>query len=406
MQSVDATSNDDARGRGPLDGLRVIDLTTVIMGPYATAMLGDLGADVVKVETPQGDMTRHVGRSQTPGLGPLTLNLQRNKRSVALDLNAAEDRTAFDDLVAGADVVITNLRPKSRRKLGLTYEQLQAVRHDLIFCTAQAYGSMTPRADEPAYDDIVQAASGFAMIPVLAGEEPAYTRSVIADKVCAFAINQAVLAAVVNRERTGEGQWVDVPMADTMISFNLVEHLFQATRCESTEPVGWTRVLAPNRKPMRTGDGGWICLLPYSDQNWRDLLQAIGRDDLLDDPRVATMNSRNAHMGFLLGILTEASPSRTTAQWLEICEHLRVPAAELLDVRRVTDDPYVRGQGILQHGVHPDEGRYWALSTPVHFSRTPIRAPRPAPPLGADNAALVGTPIVPAGRPNGHPHSA
>jgi crotonobetainyl-CoA:carnitine CoA-transferase CaiB-like acyl-CoA transferase len=374
---------------GPLAGFTVLDLTTVIMGPFATAMLADLGAEVIKVEAPGGDMTRRIGASTHGDLGPLTLNLNRSKRSVVLDLGAPDDRAKLDELVASADVLVTNLRPRARERLGVTYERLSAVRPDIVLCTAQAYASASDRADDPAYDDIVQAASGFAMIPTLAGEEPAYTRSVIADKVSAFAINQAVLAALLHRSRSGEGQWVDVPMVDTMISFNLVEHLFEGTRLDSPSEIGWTRVLAPNRKPMLTRDERWVCLLPYSDDNWTDILRFIGRDDLVEDERVQSMNQRNAHMGFLLGVLHEAARERTLEEWLDFCRQARIPATELLDLRRAGEDAYVRERGILLASEHPHAGRYWALPLPVSFSGTPLSAPRPAPRLGEANSTLL-----------------
>lgn len=388
-KSENSAPDRSSRRSGPLERLTVLDLTTVIMGPYATAMLADLGAEVIKIEAPGGDMTRHIGRSSRGDLGPLTLNLQRSKRSVVLDLYDPADRERLDTLVASADAVITNLRPRSRARLGLTYERLTSVRPDIVLCTAQAYGSTSSRADEPAYDDIVQAASGFAMIPTLAGEEPSYTRSVIADKLSSFAINQAVLAALVHRERTGTGQWVDVPMVDTMISFNLVEHLYEGTNLDYPGEIGWTRILAPNRRPMRTADERWVCLLPYSDDNWKRILTFIGRADLVDDPRTRTMNDRNANMGFLLGLIHEAARERTTDEWLEFCADVGIPAAELLDLRRAHEDPYVRERGIMLASEHPDEGKYWALPLPVRFSRTPVSRPRPAPRLGADNESLL-----------------
>jgi crotonobetainyl-CoA:carnitine CoA-transferase CaiB-like acyl-CoA transferase len=375
--------------QGPLAGLTVLDLTTVIMGPYAMAMLGDMGAQVIKVEPPSGDVSRYFGEGVTPGMGPLTLNLQRNKQSVVLDLARPADRRRLDDLVSRADALVTNLRPASREKLGLTYERLSAVRGDIVFCTAQAYSSLSERADRPAYDDIVQAASGFAMIPTLAGERPAYTRSVIADKVCAYAINQGVLAALLHRQRTGEGQWVDVPMVDTMVNFNLVEHLFQATRHDSGSSVGWTRVLSQGREPMRTSDARWICLLPYSDRNWHDLLRAIEREDLVDDERVRTMNNRNANMGFLLGVVAAAVAGRPASHWLEVAERLGIPATELLDLGQASADPYLIERGVLVEATHPLEGRYWAFPVPTYFSKTPVAAPRPAPALGADTEVLV-----------------
>lgn len=384
-----STRGDAVSSAGPLSGVTILDLTTVIMGPYATAMLADMGADVIKVEAPRGDMTRHIGHSQAPGFGPLTLNLQRNKRSVVLDLTKPKDRARLDDLVRSAHGVVTNLRPSARTKLGLTYEQLSEVKPDIVFCTTQAYSSLSAHADDPAYDDIVQAASGFAMIPTLAGEEPSYTRSVIADKVSAFAINQALLAALIYHERTGIGQWVDIPMVDTMISFNLVEHLFEGTRVDDAGSVGWTRILSPSRKPMLTADDRWICLLPYSDADWQTILGIIGRPDLRSDERIRDMNTRNANMNFLLSIVAEAVRSKTADEWLSICRAEAIPAAELLDLRNAHEDPYILERGIMVQSEHPEEGKYWALPLPVHFSASGPTPTRPAPALGANNGDVL-----------------
>lgn len=371
-----------------LAGVRIVDLTTVIMGPYATAILADLGADVVKVEPPTGDMTRGIGAARHPGMSALTLTLQRNKRSIALDVASPEGAAVLRDLLRDADVVVTNLRPRSRTKLGLDPEDLLDAFPRLVVCTAQAYGSGTDQRDDPAYDDIVQAASGFAMIGDLLDGQPGYTPNVVADKISGLHIVIGVLAALRHRDRTGRGQHVDVPMVDTMIAFNLVEHLAGHTFDPPAGPFGWPRVLVPERKPHRTADG-WICLMPYSRRNWEDFFALSGQPELANDPRFRTVDDRHRHMGELLGLVDAVTPTRTTAEWLRICTERDIPAAPLRDLTTAHQDPYVLDRGLLAHATHPTEGPYFTARTPVDLSDSPVAQTRPAPRLGEQTAELL-----------------
>lgn len=373
---------------GALAGLRVIDLTTVIMGPFATATLADLGADVIKVEALDGDMSRDIGARRHEGMGALTMNLQRNKRSIAVDLTTCAGRDILDNLVRDADVLVTNLRPRSRQKLGITYERMSTINPGLILCTAQAYGSQTAYRDYPAYDDIVQAASGAAKLAEHVDGAPRYAPYVIADKVVALYIVIAVLAAAMEKKVTGRGQAVDVPMVDAMIGFNLVEHLGGHTFAPAEGDFGWTRVLTPERVPHRTADG-WICIMPYSAQNWRDFFTAAGLPELVDNPRYATVDDRHRYMGELLTAVREVAPRRTTAEWLEICETRGIPASDLLDLADAHNDDYVVGQDLLAKHTHPTEGEYYATRTPFAMSRTPVGLRRHAPLLGQDSAEIL-----------------
>jgi len=376
------------RADGALGGLRVIDLTTVIMGPFATVTLADLGAEVIKVENLDGDMGRGVGARRHPGMSALALNLHRNKRSVAFDLSAEEGQKILDDLVRDADVVVTNLRPSSRAKLGITYERMSAINPGVILCTAQAYGSTSRYGNAPAYDDIVQAASGAARLFELIDGEPRYAPYVIADKVVGLYIVIAVLTALVERSRSGRGQAVDVPMVDAMIGFNLVEHLAGHTFSPPEGPFGWARVLVPERVPHRTSDG-WICLMPYSTKNWNDFFRLVGREELVDHPRYATVNDRHRHMSELLSIVDESAAQRTTKEWLILCESYGIPASDLLDLAHAQDDGYVRDRSLLVKRTHPTEGDYYTTRTPFDMSRTPVAFNRHAPALGADTESVL-----------------
>ena len=374
--------------QGCLHGLRIIDLTTVIMGPFATATLADLGADVIKVESLEGDMSRGIGASRHDGMSALTLNLQRNKRSIAVDLNSPDGRAILDDLVRGADVLVTNLRPRSRAKLGITYERLSKINAGLILCTAQAYGSETAHRDDPAYDDIVQAASGSAKLSELVDGVPRFAPYVIADKVVGLYIVIAVLAAAMDKRTTGLGQEVDVPMVDAMIGFNLVEHFGGHTFTPAEGDFGWARVLTPERAPTRTADG-WICVLPYSTKNWNDFFTLADRPDLVNNPRYATINDRHRHMGELLSEVRKVTPERTTSQWLTACAQHGIPASNLRDLATAHDDEYVLAQELISKRDHPTEGEYYATRTPFRMSRTPASLTRHAPMLGEDSAHVL-----------------
>jgi crotonobetainyl-CoA:carnitine CoA-transferase CaiB-like acyl-CoA transferase len=364
-----------------LAGTKVLDISSVVMGPYATAILGDLGADVIKIETPGGDVGRNLGPSRNSGMSALTLNLQRNKSSVMLDSKTAEGRAYFEELIRGCDAVVTNLRPKSRERLGISYDRLQSLNPSVVLCSGQAYSSMSKQADEPAYDDIVQAASGLCDLYRRVDGEPRYAPYVVADKVCGLTMVQGLLAALVHRERTGEGQWVDVPMVDTMLAFNLVEHLSGQTFVPPAGPIGWNRTLVAERRPHRAKDG-WICLMPYSDRNWQDFFMRVDRPELCADPRFSANDARHRNMADLQSILAEITPSRTVAEWQELCRSADIPIQEVLDLDHLDASEYARSRQTLRRRTHPSEGDYLSVRFPIDFSRTPADTSRPAPRLG------------------------
>ncbi|MGC0366938.1 crotonobetainyl-CoA:carnitine CoA-transferase CaiB-like acyl-CoA transferase [Rhodococcus sp. 27YEA15] len=366
---------------GPLVGIKVIEIASVIMGPYAASVLGDLGADVIKIETSDGDVGRNLGPARNKGMSALTLNLQRNKSSVVLDTKTEPDREYFEELIRGCDVLVTNLRPKSRERLGVSYEQLERINPGVILCTGQAYSSTSTMADQPAYDDIVQAASGICDLYRRVEGEPRYAPYVVADKVCGLMMAQGVLAALVHRERTGVGQWVDVPMIDAMISFNLVEHLSGKTFVPSTDPVGWNRTLVPERRPHRARDG-WVCLMPYSDRNWKDFFGLVDRKDLLSDNRFDSNSTRHVNVAQLQSFLCEIAPTRTVAQWRELCTSADIPFQEVVDLDDLGSSEYARSRGILKEVTHPTEGDYIRVRFPMDFSASPVETGDSAPLLG------------------------
>ena len=374
--------------RGALEGVRVIDLASVVMGPYATQILGDLGADVIKVEPPAGDMSRRTPPERHPGMGALALNVNRNKRSVALDLKSPDGHAAFLDLVATANVLVTNMRPGALRRLGLDAATLTARHPGLVYCSAQGFRSDSALADRAAYDEIVQASSGMADLMRRATGTPTYAPTIPADKVCALTIVYSVLAAVVHQRATGEGQVVEVPMTDTLLAFNLVEHLAGHTFEPAEGPMGFSRSMAGGHEAVATADG-WACILPYTPANIADFFTAAGRDDLATDPRFTDRTALARHQSELYAAVAAIAPERTTAQWGELCAAHSIPFAPVLDLEDAQDDPYVADGGLLTTTEHPTEGTYRSIGFPVRLSRTPGGMRTPTPVVGQDTAAVL-----------------
>jgi crotonobetainyl-CoA:carnitine CoA-transferase CaiB-like acyl-CoA transferase len=367
-------TSDDEITAGPLTGIRVLDLTSVVMGPWATAILGDLGADVITVEPPYGDTNRAMGPGPHPQLSGVSLNLLRNKRNIDLDLKTDGGRELLLRLAAGCDVFVTNLRPGPLARMGATYEQVAAVRPDVVYCQAQGWPSDTDDAERPAYDDIVQAASGLADLAGLAGgPAPALMPTILADKVSALTIAYAVLAALLHRERTGAGQRVEVPMVDAVRAFLLVEHGAAAIPQPALGPAGYQRILSVERRPQRTVDG-WINLLPYSAEHYDFLFELGGRTDLVGDPRYASGRARIANSSFLYAQVREIVAARTTAEWLEICRAHGIPATAVGRLEDVV--------AALPEAEHPRAGRYRVVPPPARFGATPSSVRRPAPLIG------------------------
>lgn len=373
---------------GPLAGVRVIDLTTIVMGPMACRILGDLGAEVIKVETAEGDFMRHFEPKRSEGMSAFTLNINRNKRSMVLDLKSTVGRQAMLDLTATADVVVTNMRPAALDRLALSYEDLVTVRPDLIYCSAVGFGSDGPYAGQAAYDDVIQAVSGFASMSAYDGQEPAFAPSIIADKVAALHISYAVNAALFRREKTGQGDKIEVPMAELMAAFNLVEQLNGHTLEPKQEPFSYPRLRTKHRKPRRSADG-WVCLMPYTNKNWSDFFSLIGRPELVEDPRFATVNDRLVNIDALYGTLDEITPLRTTAEWMQVCGELSIPATPVNDLEHIAEDPHFKAVELLSVHDHPSEGPYRVVKDPVSFEKGNGGLQRHAPRIGEHTAEVL-----------------
>jgi len=369
---------------GMLDGIRIVDMTGVVFGPYATHMLADLGADVVKVEPPQGDVMRMAGRpARTRLMAAAHLTLNRGKRSIVLDLKIPADAEVMRALLADADVFIHNIRGAAIDKLGFGYEAVRALNPAIIYVHGVGFGQDGPYADLQAYDDVIQAATGATTLAgrVDGDPRPRYIPSLIADKVAGLYGAQAVLGAIVHRLRTGRGQYVEAPMFEAFTHFLLEEHLGAHTFDPPTGPIGYARQLDPARQPFPTADG-YISIVPYTDANLVEAFTVLGRPQVLDDPRFSTARDRAAKMTELYGLVAELTPAKTTAEWIEALRAARIPAMAVRDLSEVTQDPHLQAVGFFRRRTHPTEGDFLEMQPPIRYSDAPTREPRYAPLLG------------------------
>lgn len=387
MSSVQQSSA--ALSAGPLSGLRLLDMTSVIMGAYATQMLGDLGAEVFKIEQPGpqgGDVMRWPGVCPSgagAGMGPLFMAYNRNKKSVALDLRSQEGRQACLDLALTCPVVVTNIREESLRKLGLDYASLVSVHPHVVYVHAVGFGSAGAYGGLAAYDDLIQAASGMTdLLPRVDHDpRPRYIPSLVADKTVALFLVQAVLAALFHWQRTGEGQYVEVPMMECMTHFTMSENLFGHLFDPPTGGYGYNRVLNPNRRPYKTKDG-WIALMPYARHQWVDFMALAGEGDLMKDERFKDQSSLIANIEVLYGRLDAIAPTRTTQEWLDICEAKAIPAMRVNRLDTLMDDPHLCSVGFFERVNHPTEGVMVDLKHPVSYAKTPASTRLLPPQLG------------------------
>jgi crotonobetainyl-CoA:carnitine CoA-transferase CaiB-like acyl-CoA transferase len=374
---------------GPLAGVRVIDLTVNVLGPVATQILGDMGADVIKVETPLGDPNRDTGPSRNPGMSAMHMNVNRNKRSVTLDLKSPAALETLMRLVETADVFVHSMRPAAAQRLGVSYEAIAARNPRIIYAFGPGYRQDGPHRDYPAYDDVVQGESGIAGLMAQVNGEPRFYPTVIIDKFCGYVLASSVAMALFSRERTGKGQQVQVPMFETILSFNYLEHLWGAAFDPPMEPgIGYVRLLTRHRKPYPTKDG-YICVLAVNDEQWKRILPALGRADLIKDPRFATTSGRVKHYDELYGIVGEQLKLRTTAEWHDVFDHEDIPNGPIRTLQELLHDPYLAETAFFHHYEHPSEGAALTTAIPVHFSQTPGDLRRPPPRLGEHSREVL-----------------
>jgi crotonobetainyl-CoA:carnitine CoA-transferase CaiB-like acyl-CoA transferase len=379
----------EARSAGPLAGIRVLDLTSVVMGPYATQVLADMGAEVIKLEPPAGDVLRHVGPMRNPGMGHLFLGANRNKRSVALDLKRPEARAATLRIAARADVLIHNIRPQAMDRLGLGYHAVAAVSPGIVYVAAVGFGSKGRYAGKPAYDDLIQGASGLASVIMETSGEPRYVPLTLADRTVGLYVASAISAALVHRERTGQSQWVEVPMFEVFTQFVLSDHLGGLS---FDPPVGepyYARLMTPHRRPYATADGH-LCVLIYNDKQWRGFFRLIGQEErLASDARFSTHSQRAANIDAVYAFVAEAMRERTTAEWIALLERADIPVMPVNTVESLIEDPHLADVGFFQMVDHPSEGRLRIMESPGAFSACDPPARLPAPRLGEHTAEVL-----------------
>lgn len=375
---------------GPLDGIRVLDLTTVILGPYATQILGDLGADVIKVEPPAGDNMRFAAPYRQAGMGHLFMHLNRNKRSLVLDLKQSRGHEAVLKLAAESDVLVYNVRPQAMARLGLAYEDVRAVNPRIVYVGAFGFRRDGPYGEKAAYDDVVQ---GLVAIPSLLAEvtdgRPRFVPLTISDRVTGLNAVNAVTTALFHRERTGQGQAVEVTMFEALTEFVLSDHMGGETWSPPVAPMRYPRLVAPDRNPYRTSDG-YLCLLVYNDRQWRSFFEAIGRPELLDDPRFATHAGRSENIAEVYRYLAVELERRTTAEWLELFERADLPAMPLHTPETLLADPHLAEVGFFRMEDHPSEGPIRVMDTPSTWSVTPPSYRLHAPRLGEHSREVLG----------------
>jgi len=367
---------------GPLNGVRVLDLTSVVMGPYATQILADFGADVIKVESPEGDNMRWVWPFRHAGMGHIFLNANRNKRSIVLDLKKAAAREAFLLLARKSDVLVYNVRPQAMARLRLSYEEIRSVNEKIIYVGCFGYSQRGPYAAKAAYDDLIQGAAGVPWLLKKQGADtPRFAPVIIADRSVGQQVASAVSAALYHREKTGEGQRIDVPMFEHLLQIVLGEHLGGYTFEPNVGEAGYARMLTPDRRPYQTKDG-YICALIYNDKQWKAFFDLIGRREMLSDPAFATYEARSQNYDRVYGFVAGEMKTRTTAQWLDGLERADIPVQRMNSLDDIVADPHLAAIGYFASREHPSEGRIRTMAVPSEWSGSQPAFRRHAPRLG------------------------
>jgi crotonobetainyl-CoA:carnitine CoA-transferase CaiB-like acyl-CoA transferase len=371
-----------------LEGIKVVDFTTIVLGPYASQFLGDFGADVIKVEPLEGDGFRAVRPGPSADIGAGFANFNRNKRSIAIDLKHSVGQDVVTRLVADADVVVHNMRGMSALALGIAYEQLQLIKPNLVYCWSPGFGSDGPDANSPAYDDIIQARSGLAALNADTDGAPQFVRSILCDKVVGLHLALAVAAALVRRERTGEGQSIEVPMLEAMASFNLAEHLAGHTMSPAQGDLGYQRLLSNDRRPYATADG-FMAIMPYSTKQWIQFLLLVGETELADAAWVSDGAARSNRIDQLYALIARVAVKRTNEQWLAELGRADVPCAVVNELSQVIADPQLATKGLLGTFDNGDLGALHYLKPAFVAASMSEAGPKRAPHIGEHSREIM-----------------
>lgn len=377
---------------GPLDGVRIIDLTTVVMGPYATQLLGDMGAQIIKVEPPSGDTIRHVGPMRNPAMGHIYLQAGRNKESIVLDLKQAAGKQALLDLAATANALIFNVRPQAMARLGLDYAAVKAVRPDIIYLGCYGYGEDGSYAGKPAYDDLIQGAAAVPSLSLMQGNDvPRYAPVTLGDRSVGLNAALALVAGLYYQKATGQGQSIEVPMFECLSQFVLGDHLGGRTfepRVAGYPNAGYARLISPDRRPYQTQDG-WVCTLIYNDKHWHAFFDLLGRSELKQDSRFDTHSHRADNIDVVYAFVAQQIKTRTTAQWLSALEAADIPAMPLHTADSLIDDPHLQSKQFFTQHQHPTEGQITLMQPTTQWSETPLSIRKLPPTLGQDSRTVL-----------------
>src|ERR1700755_2501317 len=374
---------------GPLQGIKVIDMTTVLMGPYAAQMLGDYGADVIKVESLEGDVTRLIGPTRHPGMGPVFLNTNRSKRSIALDLKKPGGRAAVLRLLETADVLVYNVRPQAMARLQLGYDLVAKVNPRLVYAGVFGFGQDGPYAAKPAYDDLIQGATALPALMAQTGDGVArYVPNALVDRIVGLTAVGAICASLVHRDRTGRGQRVDIPMFETMAGFVMGDHMGGLTYEPPLDKGGYARHLSRDRRPYKTSDG-YICVIVYNDKQWENFFKATGRDDLRSDPKFATFAGGSINIATVYAELARIFETRTTAEWTELLNKADVPVMPMHDLESILQDPHLIATDFFPVVNHPTAGPIRNMKVATTWSETPAETVRLAPRLNEHGEEIL-----------------
>jgi crotonobetainyl-CoA:carnitine CoA-transferase CaiB-like acyl-CoA transferase len=371
-----------------LDGVRVLDLTSVLFGPLCAQNLGDMGADVIKIEAPSGDTTRRTGPHQSQDMSALFLGANRNKRSIVLDLKQESAQEALWRLIDTADVFLHSVRPQKLARLGFSPQAVRKRNPKIIYCGLHGFGEAGPLAGQPAYDDVIQGRSGAAALMRELVGEPRYFPGIVADKTCSLVATYAITTALYARERTGEGQYVEVPMFESMTAFNMAEHLYGETFVPAKGSIGYPRVLAPWRRPYATADG-FVCMLAYTDVQWQSFWTEVGRPELIEDARFISLGERTTHVAILYQLAGECMTERSTDAWCVALERLEIPFARVNELKDLLHDEHLDAVNLFQQVEHPTEGTLRMARLPVNFAGTPASIRRLQPRLGQHSEEVL-----------------
>jgi crotonobetainyl-CoA:carnitine CoA-transferase CaiB-like acyl-CoA transferase len=374
---------------GPLQGIKVIDMTTVLMGPYATQTLGDYGADIIKVESLDGDVTRLIGPTRHPGMGPVFLNTNRGKRSICLDLKKTAGRDAVLRLTEAADVLIYNVRPQAMARLDLGYEAVSTRNPRLIYAGVFGFGQDGPYAAKPAYDDLIQGATALpALMAQTSDGIPRYVPNALVDRIVGLTAVGTICASLVHRDRTGKGQRVDIPMFETMAGFVMGDHMGGLTYEPPLDRGGYARHLARDRRPYKTSDS-YVCVIVYNDKQWENFFHATGRDDLRQDPKFASFAGRAVNIDTVYGELARIFQTRSTAEWTELLTKADVPVMPMHDLESILHDPHLAATDFFPVVEHPTEGPIRSMKVSAKWSDTPAETARLAPRLNEHGEEIL-----------------